>query len=55
MKSLLAIAAAILLSLTTPSGAQQAGATADIVRAANTFLSSLNAEQRQKVMYAFDD
>jgi hypothetical protein len=55
MKTLLAIAAAILFSLTTPSRAQQTAATADIVRAANTFLSSLNAEQRQKVIYAFDD
>jgi hypothetical protein len=55
MRRLLTIAAAILFSITAPVKAQQTAATADIVRAANTFLASLSTEQRQKVMYAFDD
>src|SRR5208283_318102 len=37
-----------------PALAQQT-ATARIVQAANTFLSSLDAKQRQHVLYAFDD
>ena len=37
-----------------PAMAQQS-ATADIVRTANTFLSALDAKQRQHVLYAFDD
>ena len=37
-----------------PAMAQQS-ATADIVRTANTFLSALDAKQRQRVLYAFDD
>jgi hypothetical protein len=38
----------------TPALAQQA-ATTRIVRAANTFISSLDENQRQRVLYAFDD
>jgi Protein of unknown function (DUF3500) len=37
-----------------PAMAQQT-ATARIVRAADTFISSLDANQRQRVLYAFDD
>jgi hypothetical protein len=55
MRRLLTIAAAILFSITAPAKAQQTAAIADIARAANTFLSSLSTEQRQKVLYAFDD
>jgi hypothetical protein len=55
MRNLIAIAAAILFSLPPTAGAQQTAATNDIVRAANSFLASLSAEQRQKVLYAFDD
>jgi hypothetical protein len=55
MKRLFAFAAAVLFSLTAPATTQQTAATADIVHAANTFLSSLSTEQRQKVLYAFDD
>src|ERR1700728_2524476 len=55
MSNLIAIAAAILFSLPPTAGAQQTAATNDIVRAANSFLASLSAEQRQKVLYAFDD
>src|SRR5580704_278955 len=55
MRNLIAIAAAILFSLPPTAGALQTAATNDIVRAANSFLASLSAEQRQKVLYAFDD
>lgn len=37
-----------------PAMAQQS-TTASIVKAANTFLSTLDAQQRQHVLYAFDD
>jgi hypothetical protein len=55
MRSLLAIAAAVLLCLPAFAIAEQTAATADIVQAANFFLASLSTEQRQKVVYAFDD
>src|ERR1700728_2284676 len=55
MSNLIAIAAAILFSLPPTAGAQQTAATNDIVRAANSFLASLSAEQRQTVLNAFDD
>ena len=55
MKKLLGIAAALLLSLPAPAIDQQTAATARIVRAANTFLASLDAKQRQRVLYAFND
>jgi Protein of unknown function (DUF3500) len=50
------VLASICLSL-TPAIAQTAAqaATARIVRAANTFLSTLDEKQRQRVLYAFDD
>src|SRR4051794_19451322 len=46
------IAALVCLSLTAATAQQ---ATAKIVRAANTFLGTLDAKQRQSVMFAFDD
>lgn len=55
MKRLLAVVGATLLSLPASAKAQQAPTTADIVHAANAFLSSLTTDQRQKVLYAFDD
>jgi Protein of unknown function (DUF3500) len=56
MRNFLAFAAATLFSLVPSAGAQQtAAATADIARDTNAFLSSLTAEQRQKVLYSFDD
>ena len=55
MKSIVAIAATLLLSLPSVIKAQQSAPTADIVRAANAFLATLSPKQRQKVLYAFDD
>jgi hypothetical protein len=55
MRKLLTLAAAILFALSASARAQQSTTTAEIVRAANAFLSSLSTEQRQKVLYAFDD
>lgn len=55
MRKLRAIAVAVILSLPSLAGAQQTAPTADIVHAANTFLTTLSTEQRQKVLYAFDD
>jgi hypothetical protein len=55
MRRLLAGVAVILFSFPGFAKAQQAPTTADIVRAANAFLSSLTTDQRQKVLYAFDD
>src|ERR1700742_3282778 len=46
---------AALLSLSSFLGAQQTTSTADIVRAANTFLTKLSTEQRPKVLYTFDN
>lgn len=54
MKRLIALAAAVVLSMPVFAGAQQ-HSTEDVVRAANSFLATLNAEQRTKVMYAFTD
>jgi hypothetical protein len=55
MRKLLSVIAAIFLSLPVSALAQQADATAGIVIAAKTFLSSLDADQRQHVLYAFND
>ena len=55
MRKLLAIAVAALLTLSSFAQPQQTVPTSEIVRAANNFLATLNAEQRQKVLYAFDD
>lgn len=48
-----AMAAISLSAIAAP--AQTATATAKIVKSADSFLSTLDATQRQKVMYAFDD
>jgi hypothetical protein len=55
MRKSVAIAAAVLLSLPSITWAQQTTSTAEIVRAANTFLATLSTEQRQKVVYSFED
>lgn len=56
MKRLLALASAVAFSLPlAAAGAQQKSTTDEVVRAADNFLGTLSAEQRQKVMYAFDD
>jgi hypothetical protein len=55
MKRTIAIAVALLLLLPSLSMAQRTAPTADVVRAANAFLATLSAEQRKKVLYAFDD
>src|SRR6202008_107952 len=48
------LTAAVLLLLSSRAEAQQ-GSAQNIVRAANSFLGTLTSEQRQKVLYAFDD
>ena len=56
MKLLLAPASAVAFSLPlAAAGAQQKSTTDEVVRAADRFLGTLSDEQRQKVMYAFDD
>lgn len=55
MKRILTLAASVLLAVAPIAGAQQKNSTAEIVRAADTFLGTLNAEQRGKVLFAFDD
>jgi hypothetical protein len=55
MRKSVAIAAAVLLSLPSITWAQQTTSTAEIVRAANTLLATLSTEQRQKVVYSFED
>jgi hypothetical protein len=55
MRKLLSIIAAIFLLLPLAAIAQQTAVTAQIVNAANSFLSSLDADQRQHVLYAFND
>ena len=55
MKTLLLFSVAVLLVLPGAAQSQQTAPTADIVHAAESFLNTLSPEQRQKVMYAFDD
>ena len=55
MRNLLAVAAAVLIFFSTAGEAQQAVSTARIVQAANVFLTTLSPEQRQKVLYNFDN
>lgn len=55
MKKLLSILAPLILALPAPVAAQPAVATARIVSTADLFLASLDAGQRQKVLYAFND
>lgn len=46
---------ALLLSLPSLSSAQQSLPTANVVRAASAFLATLGPEQRERVLYGFDD
>lgn len=55
MKRLRTLATTTVLALASVAGAQQNSSTAEVVRAADTFLGTLTAEQRQKLVYAFDD
>lgn len=55
MRKLLVIAAAVFLSLTVSSVAQTTATSARIVSAADAFLSTLDATQRQSVLYDFND
>lgn len=55
MKIVVAVLFAVLLLLPPLAAAQPSSSPADIVRAANTFLTTLSPEQRQKVLYRFDD
>jgi hypothetical protein len=55
MRNLLSVIAAIFFSLPVSAGDQQTAVTARIVGAAETFLSSLDASERKRVLYAFDD
>jgi hypothetical protein len=58
MRKLLPVIALMFLllgALAQQTIAQQTAITAQIVNAANSFLSSLDAEQRQHVLYAFND
>ena len=47
------LALALMCSSLVAAGAETA--TSRMVNAANTFLSTLNEQQRQKVLFAFDD
>ena len=55
MRKHTALACSILLALSSHLRAQQVSSTAEVVRAADSFLATLTTEQRQKVLYKFDD
>ncbi|MEG9433736.1 DUF3500 domain-containing protein [Terriglobus sp. ADX1] len=55
MKRLLSLAVAVVFCVPTLVRAQGKSSTEAVVHAANDFLATLTAEQKQKVMYAFDD
>jgi hypothetical protein len=55
MKNIFRIAGAVLLSVPLLSGAQQKSTTEDVVHAANNFLATLTSDQREKVLYKFDN
>ena len=55
MRKLFIITAAVLLSLTVSSVAQQAATSARIVSAAEAFIASLDDTQRKSVLYDFND
>jgi hypothetical protein len=55
MRKLFVISAAVSLSLTVASFAQQTAASARIVSAADAFVSSLDDTQRKSVLYDFND
>lgn len=52
---MIAVAAAAFLSLPSLLIAQQTASTAAVVRASEAFLATLTPDQRQKVIYPFDD
>lgn len=51
----LVLVCSLLLTLPSITRAQQSSSTAEVVHAADAFLSTLTPEQRQKVLYKFDD
>ena len=55
MKRLLSMVAVAVLCTAIQTNAQQKNSTEAVVHAANDFLATLSTEQKQKVMYAFDD
>ncbi len=55
MRHLLSIIAVIFVMLPLQAVAQQTAGTARIVNAAENFLSTLDADQRKHVLYAFND
>jgi hypothetical protein len=55
MRTFLAIITAVFLSLPLLGATQQSPTTDDIVQVANAFLASLSVEQRQNVLYVFND
>ncbi len=55
MKSILSIVMAGLLLVAPVTRAQKATSTAEVVKAATSFLAVLSPEQKQKVLYSFDD
>ena len=55
MKRYRALACSILLVLPALMRAQQVSSTAEVVRAADAFLGTLTLEQKQQVLYKFDD
>ena len=55
MKRLLFFATAVILCIPSLVRAQQNSSTEAVVHAANDFLATLTTEQKQKVIYAFDN
>src|ERR1700750_764450 len=55
MKRFLSLAASVVFCVPTFTQAQQPSSTEAVVNVANDFLATLTGEQKQKVMYAFDD
>jgi hypothetical protein len=55
LKKTIRVVGALVLICSSLSAARAQTATSLIVKAANTFLSSLDEKQRQRVLFAFDD
>jgi Protein of unknown function (DUF3500) len=55
MKKCFVLFCSILLAFPSIPRAQQTSSTAEVVRAADDFLGTLTQEQKQKVLYKFDD
>jgi len=55
MRNVFAIVFAMVLLVPVLADAQQSSSPANIVHVADDFLATLSPEQRQKVMYKFDD